>query len=198
MPCVYPGSYCPDPNANNYVASPGAYDQPDFGECDYTSLTATLNVDASAVSGSFVIINNSPQGGNNGEDWTLTASIELGNGQQWQTEPSETSRTFTGTFENSISPTRTWVIPAGATEDVAQPIAGCNTMGAVNYLAGSDGNGECFFSIGEFAGSSTDTGACDAFETGGSLTTLVRSDDDDRIRIWNGTTTTGGSRWMVF
>ena len=195
LPCVYPGTYCPDQNASNYEPSPGAYDQPDFGECDYSAYTATLIVDDSAVSGTYIIMNDGPDGGSAGDTFSVTASIELGNGQQWQTEPSETSYTFSGTFNNTDgSVTDTWVIPAGATEDVAQPLAGCNTMGAVNYLAGSDGNGECFFSIGQFAGSSTDTGACDAFDAPGSqLTTLVRSDDDDRIRIWNGTTTTGGA-----
>ena len=192
LPCVYPGTYCPDANASNHNPSPGAYDQPDYGVCEYSVFTATLHVDASAVSGDFIIDNNGPDGGNNGENFSVTASIRLGANQEWVTEPSETSYTFSGTFSGS-SVSDTWVIPAGETQDVVQPIAGCNTMGAVNYLAGSDGNGECFFSIGEFAGSSTDTGACDAFDTGGSLTTLVRSDDDDRIRIWNGTTTTGGA-----
>ena len=152
--------------------------------------TATLTLDDSNITGTGYNFITSPRSGDNGDTVTLTGELTLQGGHEWVVGP---PTPFSEDITLSADVTRTWT-PTAEVQAVAIPTPGCNTMGAVNYLAGSSGSGECFFSIGNFYPSTSDLGACvTAALDSASTVELVSSNEDDRIRIWDGTQTIGGA-----
>ena len=195
LPCVYAGAYCDLPNASNFGLNTegmpaGTYDQPNSLVCVFNAYTATLELDDSNITGTGYNFITSPQSGDNGDIVTLTGELTLQGGHEWVVGP---PTPFSEDITLSADVTRTWT-PTADVQAVAVAEVGCNTSTAVNYVAGSSGSGECFFSIGNFYPSTSDLGACvTAALDSASTVELVSSNEDDRIRIWDGTQTIGGA-----
>ena len=191
--CQYQMGVCTDPAASNTQTANPPVTISDDNECAYDEYTAsysvTPNIDGPPAG---YTINSTTDTADNGQPWSISSSVTLNSGYSWVTQPDPSSFSNNGTFNNgnvSISITYT-----GEVEVEANIPAGCNTSGALNYSEGSDGTQECFFSIGDFVkGGSDDTVCTDVGDTSVSTVTLVSSDDDSRIREWDGTMTTGGA-----
>ena len=106
-------------------------------------------------------------------------------GYEWVTEPDPLSYSNTGTFDGAdvtIDITYT-----GEVQEIADETpVGCNTIGSLNYVAGTDGSAACYTSLGTFATGGDDQTACDNADTS-TTTTLASNDGDTNIREVTGT-----------
>ena len=168
--CTYP-NFCADPNANNYDSRAGTGNFGNTGTCTYDQYTAMLTLTGSITgpAAGYTATGLVTDTRNNGEDWSLGWTVELNDGYEWVTQPSNFSAT--GTFSGD-DVSRTHDI-TGEVRAVAVVITGCTNSAADNYNeSATNDDGSCYISTTVRTGSSATT-ACDGATAGtGTETTL--------------------------
>lgn len=211
--CNFPRIICGNAAATNYTP-PGSRlstDSIDNSTCTFPAARSARYTVSGEIGGprAGIVGSVSADSGEDGDTWNISASYTLAANHEWVTTPTSSgnsvydagSNTLTfsdsGTFAGADVNIPITLTGRGETRVQITAVPGCNTVGAFNYDATSDGTQDCFFDAGTFAFASIGSTACDD-ANGASQTsrTLARSDADSNIREWDTTANTrlGGAQ----